>query len=88
MKSDETIKRSWTRRILVLGMTEGDKIHEHNMKGVYRKVYLRTWLVFEFKLNDCYKMRVINTWVVSMMRHEVGIVYWKKHELQERPEES
>ena len=67
-----------------LGILESDKFKEREMKDIFRTEYLkRVKLVMKFQLNGKNKIKVVNTWAVSLMRYGAGTIKWNQRELQE-----
>ena len=66
-----------------LGILQTDKIKEKEMKGKFRKEYLRRLrLILRSKLNGRNKIIAVNTWAVSIMRYGAGIRKWNTDELK------
>ena len=66
-----------------LGILETDKIKEKEMKEKFSKEYLRRLrLILRSKLNGRNKIMAVNTWVVSVMRYDAGILKWNTDELK------
>ena len=67
-----------------LGVPEADGMLEDQMKRKTGKEYLRrVRKVAESKLNGGNLVCAMNTWAVSLVRYEEGIIVWKEQELQE-----
>ena len=67
-----------------LGIVESDKVHEKNMKDIFKKEYFRrVRLVLSSKLHSRNKISAINTWAISMMRYGAGIINWRMDELKQ-----
>ena len=66
-----------------LGILETDKIKEKEMKEKFSKEYLRRLrLILRSKLNGRNKIMAVNTWAVSVMRYDAGILKWNTDELK------
>ena len=58
-----------------LGILETDKIKEKQMNEKFNKEYLRRLrLILRSKLNGRNKIMAVNTWTVSVMRYDAGIL--------------
>ena len=54
------------------------------MKDKFRNEYFRrVKLILKSKLNGRNKIMALNTWAVSILRYDAGILKWNKNELQE-----
>ena len=59
-------------------------IKEQEMKVKFRNEYFRrAKLILKSKLNGRNKIMALDTWAVSIMRCDAGILKWNKNELQE-----
>ena len=68
-----------------LGILENDRTKEQEMKEKLRSEYFkRAKLILKSKLNGRNKMMELNTWAISIMSYDSGILKWNKNELQER----
>ena len=80
LANGESIKAVDAEGYRHLGILELDKIKENEMKEVFRREYLRRVdLVMKSKLNGRTKIMAINTWAVSLMRYDAGILKWNKN---------
>ena len=80
----QTIKEVDDEGYKYLGILELDKFKEREMKEIFRTEYLRRFkLVMKSQLNGKNKIKVANTWAVSLMRYGAGTIKWNKEELQE-----
>ena len=62
-----------------LGVLEADGMLQDQMKRKIRKEYLRrVRKVAQSKLNGGNLIRAMNTWAVSLVRYEEGIIIWKE----------
>ena len=65
-----------------LGVLETDQVLHNEMKDKIKKEYFsRVRNVLKSKLNGGNTISAINTWAVSLVRYSVGIVNWRKDEL-------
>ena len=65
------------------GILELDRLKGEEMMTTFQKEYLRrARLIMQSKLNGRNKIKAINTWAVSLVRYEAGIIMWKKTELE------
>ena len=63
---------------------EYDRVKEQEMKVKFKNEYFRrTKLIWKSKLKGREKIMALNTWEVSILRHNVEILKWNKNELQE-----
>ena len=66
-----------------LGILEYDRIKEQQMKDKLRNEYFRRLkLILKSKLYEKNKVMALDTWAVSIMRCDAGILKWNKNELQ------
>ena len=65
-----------------LGILELDKVKDKEMKEQFQKEYMRRLkAVLKSKLNERNKILGVNTWAVSVLRYDAGIVKWNEDEL-------
>ena len=63
---------------------EYDRIKEQEMNVKFRNEYFRrAKLILKSKLNGRNKIMALDTWAVSIMRCDAGILKWNRNELQE-----
>ena len=79
MPDSERIKKIEKNGYKYLGTLQHSKIKGSKMKENFWREYLRrTKLIIKSRLNGGNKIIAINTWGVSLMRYDAGIVKWTK----------
>ena len=83
LPNGESIKTVDDEGYRYLGMLEIDQIMQQQMKVLIQKEYLRrTKKILKSKLNGKNIVLAINSWGVSLMRYEAGIINWTDEELK------
>ena len=83
LPNGESIKTVDDEGYRYLGMLEIDQIMQQQMKVLIQKEYLRrTKKILKSKLNGKNIVLAINSWAVSLMQYEAGIINWTDEELK------
>lgn len=83
LPSGEAMKEIEEGGYKYLGILEMDDIMEEEMRGKFKKEYLRRLrLVLGSKLSGRNKIMAVNTWAIALLRYGAGIVKWSQEKVQ------